>query len=176
MVGPASSGRHDEPVDVTETLLPGVGIRYEFRTAEGSRVGVIASRAGSVELVVYDADDPDACTGMLALAPDEAETLGELLGAPRLVERFADLSREVPGLDSDRVELVPGSPFAGLTLGDTRARTVTGTSVVAVVRGDQVITSPRPDQGLESGDVVVAVGTESGLAALRALLTVGPGA
>jgi TrkA domain protein len=160
-------------VDVTETLLPGVGIRYEFRTAGGTGIGVIASRDGAIELVVYDADDPDVCTGMLALAPDEAETLGELLGAPRLVERFADLTREVPGLDSDRVELAPGSPFDGRTLGDTRARTVTGTSVVAVVRGQEIITSPEPSQGLAAGDVVVAVGTDSGLAALRRLLTEG---
>jgi TrkA domain protein len=160
-------------VDVTETLLPGVGIRYEFRTADGTGIGVIASRDGAIELVVYDADDPDVCTGMLALAPDEAETLGELLGAPRLVERFADLTREVPGLDSDRVELAPGSPFDGRTLGDTRARTVTGTSVVAVVRGQEVITSPEPSQGLRAGDVVVAVGTDSGLASLRRLLTEG---
>jgi TrkA domain protein len=45
--------------------------------------------------------------------------------------------------------------------------------VVAVVRGQEIITSPEPSQGLAAGDVVVAVGTDSGLAALRRLLTEG---
>jgi TrkA domain protein len=30
-------------VDVNETLLPGVGLRYEFDNADGDRIGVISS-------------------------------------------------------------------------------------------------------------------------------------
>ena len=160
-------------MEVRETLLPGVGVRYEFETASGAHIGLITRRDGQVELVVYDSSDPDVCTDLLALTGPEAETLAEILGAPRIAERLADLSREVPGLRSDRIEIAAGSPYAGRTLGDTRARTLTGTSVVAVVRGADVIASPTPAQPLRAGDVVVAVGTDDGLRSLHALITGG---
>jgi TrkA domain protein len=54
-----------------------------------------------------------------------------------MTQRFADLSREAPGLRSARMTVAAGRPFDGRSLGDTRARTVTGCSVVALVRGSR---------------------------------------
>jgi TrkA domain protein len=157
-------------VDVTETLLPGVGMRYEISTQAGDRVGLVARRSGSFDLVVYSPDDPDTSLQMLTLTQQEADTLAELMGAPRIAERFADLTREIPGLVAAQVEVPAGSSFAGRTLGDTRARTRTGASVVALVRGDQVRASPGPETPLEAGDVLVVVATEAGITGVRDLL------
>lgn len=157
-------------VDVTETLLPGVGIRYEFATRSGDRVGVVARRDGAIELVVYERDDPDACRDLLRLTEEEADAVAELLGAPRIAERFADLTREIPGLVAAQVDVPPGSPYAGRTLGDTRARTRTGASIVAVVLGEQIVASPSPAQPLHAGDVLVVIGTVTGIDGVRDLL------
>jgi TrkA domain protein len=62
------------------------------------------------------------------------------------------------------------SPYAGGVLGDTKARTRTSTSIVAIVRGAEVIPSPGPEAPLYAGDTIVAVGTRAGLDALAALL------
>ena len=43
--------------DVTETPLPGVGVRFEFTSGAGERVGVLVHRGGRRELMVYDAAD-----------------------------------------------------------------------------------------------------------------------
>ena len=59
-------------------------------------------------------------------------------------------------------------------MGDTRARTLTSSSIVAIVRGNQVIASPRPDELLQQGDVIVAVGTRAGLDSLNKLIARGP--
>ena len=157
-------------MDVHETLLPGVGIRYEFLTASGSRVGLVARRRGQVDVVVYDRDDPDVCTQLMTLTAAEADTVAELLGAPRIAERFADLTREVPGLVAAQLSLDQGSPFVGRTLGDTRLRTLTGASVVALVRGAEVVAAPRPSELLRAGDVLVVMGTDEGIAAARGVL------
>ena len=77
------------------------------------------------------------------------------LGAPRIAERFADLTREVPGLDAGQVHIREGSPFVDRPLGDTRARTRTGASIVAIVRDDEVLASPGPAEPLRAGDVLV---------------------
>jgi TrkA domain protein len=157
-------------VDVTETLLPGIGIRYEFTTRRDERFGVVAMRDGAVEIVVYDRADPDVGRPILRMTEDEADTLAEILGAPRIAERFADLSKEIPGLVAVQVKVPEASPYAGRTLGDTRARTRTGASVVAIVHGDKVVASPSPAEPLHADDVLVVIGTAQGVDGVRALL------
>lgn len=157
-------------MDVTETVLPGVGLRYEFTLESGRRVAVIAKRSERFTISTFGTDDPDAGTEVLDLSEDEAAVLAEILGAPRIAMQFADLTREVPGLSSEQVVIEPGSPYAGLTLGDTHARTRTGASVVALVHNDVILASPGPSQPLHAGDVLVVIGTDDGIARLRSIL------
>jgi TrkA domain protein len=157
----------DEPVEINEVLLPGVGLRYEFTNHEGERIGVIARRTGEFELVVYGKGDPDASRLVVRLNSQEAETVAEILGAPRMAERFADLTKEVPGLVAAQVRVSAGSPFANQPLGQTRARTRTGASIVAIVRGEDVIASPTPNEVLRAGDVLVVIGTHDGIAGVQ---------
>jgi TrkA domain protein len=157
-------------MDVNEVLLPGVGLRYEFTNHEGARVGVIARRSGEFELVVYSATDPDASRPVVRLNSEEADTLAEILGAPRIAERFADLTKEVPGLLAAQIPVTADSPFVNRRLGDTRARTLTGASIVAVVRGEDVIASPKPNELLRTGDVLVVIGTHDGITGMRKII------
>jgi len=46
--------------DVSELRLPGVGVRYEFRSHTGARIAVLAHRSGRREIFRGDPDDPDA--------------------------------------------------------------------------------------------------------------------
>ena len=150
-------------VELEETLLPGVGVRYQLRTRSGQLLGIVVQREGGAEIAVFDRRDPDQARETFRLDPEEVDAVAEVLGAPRLTQRFADLSREVPGLESARITVRDGSPFAGRTLGDTRARTLTGCSVVAIVRGADVVPSPAPGDPLHAGDVLVAIGSAAGL-------------
>lgn len=157
-------------MDVTEVLLPGVGVRYEFTAASGHNVGIVARRDGEFDVICFRRTDPDAGENLFTLDRRQAEALAEILGAPRIVERFADLSREVPGLASATIDLPSGSQFDGRTLGETRLRTQTGVSVVAVVKAEQVVPSPTPDEVLRGGDSLVVIGTEQGIDRARGVL------
>ncbi|CAN5298499.1 cation:proton antiporter regulatory subunit [soil metagenome] len=157
-------------MDLVETLLPGVGIRYEMTTRSGAPLAFVVRRDGAVEVSVYDTHDRDRARSAVRLDADEAATIAEVLGAPRITQRFADLSREVPGLQSARLAVEPGSTYVDRPLGDTRARTRTGCSIVAVVRGEQVVTSPSPQETLRARDVLVVIGSAEGLDALATLL------
>jgi len=150
-------------MDLEETMLPGVGVRYQLTTRSGEVLGIVVQREGGAEIAVYDRRDPDRARGLFRLTAEEADAVAEVLGAPRLTQRFADLSREVPGLQSARFPIADGSPFAGRKLGDTRARTLTGCSIVAIVRGADVVPSPSPGDELRAGDVLVAIGSGAGL-------------
>lgn len=157
-------------MEVNEVLLPGVGVRYEFTTRDRQGLAVVALRGGGFTLAAYEPGDPDAPTAQYRLTEEEAETVAQILGAPRMIERFADLSREVPGLSAGQITLEPASPYVGQTLGATRSRTRTGASVVALVREDDVVASPTPQQSLAAGDVLVVIGTPEGIDAVRTLL------
>jgi TrkA domain protein len=90
-----------------------------------------------------------------------------------MVESYADLTKEVPGLSAGQVPVPPTSRYASRPLGDTKARTLTGASIVAIVRGDQVMASPGPDELIEPHDVLVVIGTDDGIAGVRQLIDQG---
>lgn len=156
-------------MQIEETKLPGIGLRHDFVTDAGRRLGVVSHRDGERDLVVYDANDPDACAVSLALTDAESDALAELLGAPRIAERLQRLREDVAGIVTEQVLVAAGSPFDGRTLGDTATRTRTGASIVALLRRDEVITSPRPDQRFRAGDRVVVVGNPDGVRDVAAL-------
>jgi TrkA domain protein len=160
-------------MDVKEVLLPGVGLRYEFTSHKGDRIGIIARRGGDFDLVLYGPDDPDQARPVLHLTEDEAEAVAQILGAPRIAERFTELSRQVPGLETGQVHIVAGSPFVGHPLGDTRARTRTGASIVAIVRNEEVLASPGPAEMLRAQDVLIVIGTEDGIAGVERIIDKG---
>ncbi|SDS01728.1 cation:proton antiporter regulatory subunit [Agrococcus carbonis] len=157
-------------MQITQTLLPGVGMRYDMTTARGVPLSVVVHREGQADLCVLDRDDPDDVRLQLALNEDEVDALAELLGAARIAEGLLDVTRAIPGLETARLAIEPGSPFAGHPLGSTRARTLTGCSIVAIVRGDDVVAAPGPDERLEAGDVLVVVGSATGIDQLRVRL------
>jgi len=160
-------------MEVREVLLPGVGLRFEFDNRDGDRIGVVARRTGNFEIVVYPASDLDQARQVFRLTHDEAAALAQILGAPRIAERFADLTREVPGLNAGQVPIRPGGKFVDRQLGDTRARTRTGASIVAIVREEEVLVSPGPAEILRAGDVLVVIGTEDGIAGVENIVDEG---
>lgn len=155
--------------EVTETQLPGVGVRHEFATGAGERIAVLSHRTGRREIAVYDRADPDSCTTVLHLDADDTRTLADLLGGGPLTEAVAGVQR-LAGVALDWIPIRADGQHTGSTIGDAQLRTRTGSSVVAVIRGDETIPAPEPDFLLAADDVVVAVGTSEGLQQLRDLL------
>jgi TrkA domain protein len=156
--------------DVTETPLPGVGVRFEFTSGAGERVGVLVHRGGRRELMVYDAADPDRCSTLLRLDADDTYTLNELLGGSRVSEVTLAVSNTIQGLAIDWLTIPSTSAMAGHSIGEGKIRTQTGVSIVAILRGDATIPAPSPEEVLAAGDVLVSVGTPPGIEQARAIL------
>ena len=104
--------------EVSETTLPGVGVRYDFVTSEGVRIGVLVHRTGRRDLLVYSPVDPDACVAQLSFDPDDARTLAELLGATRIAESIAAVQQDIEGLSIDWIKIDEGSEWAGKRLSE----------------------------------------------------------
>jgi TrkA domain protein len=160
-------------MDVKEVLLPSMGVRYEFTSNHGERIGIIARRGGYFEFVLYGGDDPDRARQVFRLTDEEADAVAQILGAPRIAERFTELTEEIPGLEAGQVNILAGGIFVDRPLGDTQARTRTGASIVAIVRNDQVLASPGPAEMLRAADVLIVVGTEAGINGVQQLVQKG---
>jgi TrkA domain protein len=154
--------------DVSETTLPGVGVRYDFLTSSGLRIGVLVHRTGRRELLLYSRDDPDALATQASLDSDDARTLAELLGASRIAESLAAVQQDIEGLSIDWILVEDASEWAGLRLREAGVHTNTGVSVVALLAADRVVAAPGANDVLEPGATVVAVGTAEGLARFEA--------
>ncbi|MEO6885152.1 MAG: TrkA C-terminal domain-containing protein [Jatrophihabitantaceae bacterium] len=149
-------------VEIINRVLPGIGVCQEVELQSGHRLGIVTRRNGLREIVVYD-DDGDGAAMTLALTDDEANALAEVLGAPKLILRLAELQQQADGLVTEQLHLPAGSPYASRPLGDTQARTRTGASIVAILRQGSAFASPTPDFVLRAGDLVVTVGTREGV-------------
>ncbi|MGH3440439.1 MAG: cation:proton antiporter regulatory subunit, partial [Sciscionella sp.] len=60
-------------MDVKEVLLPSIGLRYEFTSHDGDRIGIVARRSGDFEVVLYARDDPDQARPVFRLTDEEAD-------------------------------------------------------------------------------------------------------
>jgi TrkA domain protein len=154
---------------IHETELPGIGVRQEFDTAGGARLGVLTTRTGRRELLLYDSDDPDACRAVVHLDPADSTTLAELLGAGRVTDSAAPLQR-LEGLAIDWLTVSERSGLAGRTIAQANVRRSTGASIVAIISGTTTNPSPGPDDVMSPGDVLVTVGAPEAVDSLLALL------
>ncbi|MFF8287825.1 cation:proton antiporter regulatory subunit [Streptomyces sp. NPDC016309] len=150
------------------TPLPGIGVQYELTTRRHDTLSVVAHRDGTRTLNVHHDDDPDSCGLSMRLTGAEALTLTEALlpghNNPNLLHT-SDF-----GLLAERVTVTGDSYWNGRQLGETRMRTATGASIVAVMRRAHPIPSPGPEFRLRGGDTVIVVGTREGVDAAHAIL------
>ena len=70
-----------------------------------------------------------------------------------------DLKHQLHDIDISTFRIAPGSELIGKTLGDIGLRKHYGVSVVAILRGEQVISNPGADTRLDEDDVLFVLGS-----------------
>lgn len=157
-------------MNVEVTQLPGIGVRRDFPLSGCRRtIGIIDHKDGTIDMIISKAGNPDA-TEQIPLSAHEASTLANLLGAPQLVAQLQQEHREFGDLITRQLTVRAGSPYEGRPLGDTRMRTRTTVSIVAVMRAGHAIPSPGPEFLFDAGDVLVVVGTVESLTAAARIM------
>jgi TrkA domain protein len=163
------------PVDLRETRLPGVGVKYAFRTAQGGRLSVILHNDGQREIYFYRRPDDDEPTAVIELHDDEARQLGAIIGGayerPKIVE---ELEMALGELQIEWIPVPDSSPAIGRTLAECGLRARTGVTVIAILREPEPISGAQPEDVIQEGDTLVAVGKAGQFAEFRRLLAAGP--
>jgi TrkA domain protein len=163
------------PVDLRETRLPGVGVKYSFRTAMGARLAVIQHIDGQREIYYYRHESDDEPTTVIELHDDEARQLGAVVGGayerPKVVE---DLEMALGELHIEWIPVPDDSPAIGRTLAECRLRARTGVTVIAILREPEPVSGAQPEDIVQRGDTLVGVGKAGQFSLFRRLLAGGP--
>ncbi len=149
-------------IRIQETQLPGVGVQHDFETEAGRRVGVITHHTGRRDFLLFSPNDPDMCASSMPLSEQEAQLLGELMGASKVVETIGSIRQSVGGLAIDWIPVqedwvCANASIKGLGLYQT------GTHIVAVIRNEETIPAPEPTFHIQPGDTVLVVGKPEGI-------------
>jgi TrkA domain protein len=155
---------------VYESEVPGVGQKFELELTGQTNLTVVLHHDGRCELFRRDGPDADG-EKILDLNGEQANKLGSILEGAYF-ETIDTESLSVPLGDDiiEWIEIPDGSPVAGSTLEGCDIRNRTGTSVIAIQRGDDTISNPEPDFELVVGDLLVAVGSREEHATLTAVV------
>jgi TrkA domain protein len=161
------------PVDLRETRLPGVGVKYALRLHGGARLSVILHNDGRREIYYFGDGDEDP-RAVIPLDDDEARQLGAVIGGayerPKIVE---DLEMALGELQIEWVAVPDDSPWIGKTLAECGFRAKTGVTVIAILREPEPVSGARPEDVVQRGDTLVTVAKSGQYAAFRRLLAEG---
>jgi K+:H+ antiporter subunit KhtT len=162
------------PVDLRETRLPGIGVKYGFTLSEGGRLAVVLHNDGTREIYFFRHQHDDEPAGVIRLDDDEARQLGAVIGGayerPKIVE---DLEMALGELTIEWEKVPDDSPVIGKTLADVGFRAKTGITVIAILREPEPVAGAQPSDVLQQGDTLVTVGKLGQYAAFRQLLGTG---
>ncbi len=84
-------------------------------------------------------------------------------------EFLSRLHRTSRMLETEWVHLPEDSAIVGMTIGELQIRSSIGASVVAIIRGEEVLPNPGPEVAFQVGDVVGVLGTPEQRAAFQEL-------
>ncbi len=163
------------PLELKETRLPGVGVKWTMKPASGSRITVIQHNDGEREVYVHRRGRDDEPAVVLELHDDEARQLGALLGGayerPKIVE---ELEMALGEVQIEWIKVPNDSWVNGRTLAECAFRKRPGVTVIAILRESESIAGDQPEDVILDGDTLVVVGKAGQFGKVRTLLAEGP--
>jgi TrkA domain protein len=150
--------------------LPGIGKRYSFVTAEGDSLVLILHQNGIREIYHFKESDEDEPDFTIKMTDEEARQVGTiLLGAdyqPVTDDRMELLLKNI------RIEwflIAATSELANKKIIDSKIRSKTGATIIAIQRGKEMIGSPDVNEVILPGDVLMVVGNRQQTRSLDSL-------
>jgi TrkA domain protein len=158
---------HDDQA-IQEQELPGIGRRYDQATEDGL-ISVVIHHSGKRDLYVTEKEGRTRTPTVVTLTDDQARRLGAVLAGayfqPTVAQRIEAV---VGGLVIDWVTMRTDSPGVDRSIADLEVRRNTRMTIVAILRGPEVIVVPEPSEVLQARDKLVVIGRPDDLPAFIA--------
>ncbi|WP_456402896.1 cation:proton antiporter regulatory subunit [Persephonella sp.] len=147
-------------MEFRESDLPGIGKKFSIITADKFKISIVVHVTGKREMFIFEPDDYDEPLCDVVLTEEEANQLGSvLMGAYYRPEQEKEKELLIENLAIEWVKVPPDSSIAGKKIKESQIRQKTGVTVIAIMKKDETIVNPLPDEVIDSGDTIVIVGT-----------------
>ncbi|QSW99142.1 cation:proton antiporter regulatory subunit [Haloterrigena alkaliphila] len=156
---------------IYESDLPGVGKKFEVELEDDTRLVIVTHNTGKRE--VFLKSDPDADGDKLFDLSDRlARTVGTILEGAYFQPVQADAVETMLTDDTylEWYNVTETAEIVGQSLREADIRSRTGVSIIAIQRGDDLISPPTPETILEVDDTLVVVGEREECADFETLL------
>ena len=150
--------------------LPGIGKSYAIETAEGARIVIVMHHTGLRELYYFKDPDQDEPDISLSLSDEEARQVSTiLLGVDYQPVAEDRMEMFLKSVRLDWLSVGTGSFLAQKTILESQIRSRTGTTIIAIQRGVEMIGSPDIHEKIIPGDTLMCIGTREQTQKLEAL-------
>ncbi|MEC0242446.1 cation:proton antiporter regulatory subunit [Paenibacillus dokdonensis] len=164
-------------MNIRESILPGIGMKYQIDAASGDRMVIVIHDDGRRELYHFSHEDDEQSISMVTLEDQEARQLAALVGG--MVYKPKQLETVEMAFDELTIEwyrIDPHFACIGKSIGELNIRQNSGASVIALMdkkNGKQV--NPGSDCILNAEATVVAVGERDQQKRFKQILMNGSG-
>ncbi|HIE59489.1 MAG TPA: potassium transporter TrkA [Persephonella sp.] len=147
-------------MEFKESDLPGIGKKFSIITSHKDKITVVIHITGKREIFFFEEEDFDDPLCDIVLTEEEANQLGSvLMGAYFKPEMEKDKELFLQNLAIEWFKVEKGSPISDKSIKQLEIRKKTGATVISIIRGDETITNPLPDEVIKEGDILVLIGS-----------------
>lgn len=141
-----------------ETDLTGIGKKYTLKLNAGNNLAIIMHLSGKREIFYFDDPDDDPQFHFV-MNEEEAQLLGSvLLGSYFKPEQEQQRELLMGKLSIEWVTIEKNCPLVNKSILESEIRQKTGITIIAIIRGNDSIINPQPDEKIFEKDTLVAVG------------------
>lgn len=141
-----------------ETDLTGIGKKYTLKLNAGNNLAIIMHLSGKREIFYFDDPDDDPQFHFV-MNEEEAQLLGSvLLGSYFKPEQEQQRELLMGKLSIEWVTIEKNCPLVNKSILESEIRQKTGITIIAIIRGNDSIINPQPDEKILEKDTLVAVG------------------
>ena len=148
---------------VEETNLPGVGKMFTVEIGDEEELKIVIHNTGRREVYLREEPGEDS-RKLFELSDKLARVVGTILDGSYFQPVSSEEAETKLGGESvlEWVEVSEGSEVVGKKLGEVELLEDADISVIAILRGDELLTDLGPDTAIEEGDRLVVVEPEKG--------------
>ena len=155
--------------EVREEDLPGIGRRYSVPGNDGGVLTIVVHNTGRRDLYLFPGKGRDPVT--VSMDDRQAQLAAAVMnGEYAPPAGISEIKQLLGDLAIEWYALGPGSRGTGQSIEQLHISSATGVSVMAILRGHQVIYGPRDSEVLQAEDRLIVAGRRSSMAEFRRLV------
>ncbi|GAF25276.1 putative regulatory, ligand-binding protein related to C-terminal domains of K+ channels [Moorella thermoacetica Y72] len=158
-------------MSIKETELPGIGKKFQIETRSGDKIVIVVHDDGRREIYHFDNNDPEESISMVTLDDTEARRVAGILGGmayePKALE---SVEMALDDMVFEWYKVEKDAQSIGKTIGDLDIRKKTGAAIIAIIKKDEKVLNPGPEEIITPGATIVVLGDRKQVKACKELI------